>query len=95
MEQCTIFVSDDGKQFDTAEECQRYEHLKSLIVELSDHRNPVPMALAPHRQHVDSFLKVLRNLISDPHLPEGPQDPVQLKFAVDALIYLADALRGK
>lgn len=97
MEQRTIYVSDDGCQFETAEQCQRYEALAGLIRELSDHRNPVPMALAPHRGHIDALLEVLRRRLpneEDDSFPELQRlDPLELTHAVDALIYLADSFR--
>lgn len=97
MEQRTIYISDDGIQFASSEECQRYELLSAAVGELQRQKDhcELPEDLASDPIAVDSFLRVLGDfrprLHGAPHRVVRPED---LASAVRILIALADRFRA-
>jgi hypothetical protein len=92
MEQRTIYVSDDGIQFESAEDCERYELLSAFISELEIQKDncELPEDLASDPIAVASFLRVLAERFRGPHRVARPKD---LASAVRILIALADHFR--
>lgn len=97
MEQRTVYVSDDGFQFQTAEECQRYELLSAAVGELqaAKDRSELPDELASDPIAVDAFLGVLGDFRRPlPGLAHRVVRPEDLESAVRILIALADRFRA-